>query len=220
MALASPTIAEQSAAVSAGLVTQAPAHVLAAFGKDRAALDAAGVPTGVVAVGMQMPDGDLLDVNGAPTSIASTRHGKAAVIVFYRGAWCPYCNIALRTYEKELVPTLKARNIELLAISPQKPDGSLSMQQKNDLTFSTLSDPGNAITEKLGIRTTADDEVLGAQRDIGIDVTQHNADGTAALPMPTTILVDAHGTIRWIDVHPNFTMRSEVADILAAVSAL
>ena len=53
-----------------------------------------------------MPDGDLLDVHGAPTSLARLRGGRPAVVVFYRGAWCPYCNIALRTYQAELVPAL------------------------------------------------------------------------------------------------------------------
>ena len=68
-----------------------------------------------------------------------------SVLVFYRGAWCPYCNIALSAYQEQLLPQLTGRGIPLVAISPQKPDGSLSMQQKNDLAFTVVSDPGNAI---------------------------------------------------------------------------
>ena len=64
-----------------------------------------------------------------------------AVLVFYRGAWCPYCNIALNTYQAELVHELADRYVALVAISPQAPDGSLSMQEKNELTFAVLSDP-------------------------------------------------------------------------------
>ena len=81
-----------------------------------------------------MPDGDLLDVHGDPTSLTRLRGGRPAVVAFYRGAWCPYCNIALRTYQSELVPALGRRGVELIAISPQKPDGSLTSAQSNELT--------------------------------------------------------------------------------------
>ena len=142
------------------------------------------------------------------------------MVVFYRGARCPYCNIALRTYQSELVPALAVREFELIAISPQKPDGSLTAQQTNELTYTVLSDPGNQIASSLGILTEPTPDAVGAQAKLGLDLTGVNADGTRALPMPTTVVVDADGTIRWIDVHPNYTTRSEVPDILAAVEAV
>jgi peroxiredoxin len=67
------------------------------------------------------------------------------VLVFYRGAWCPYCNITLATYQQHLLPRRTGRGIGLVAISPQAPDGSLSMQEKHDLSFTVVSDPGNAM---------------------------------------------------------------------------
>ena len=140
--------------------------------------------------------------------------------MFYRGAWCPYCNVALRAYEQELVPELKARGATMVALSPQKPDGSLSAQEANELSYTVLSDPGNQIAGKLGILMPNDEEVLTAQRSLGLDVAAVNADGTATLPLPTTVVLDADGVIRWIDVHPNFTTRSEPSDILAALDRI
>jgi peroxiredoxin len=212
-----PTIAEQVVTLNEGMTAQAPAEILAKFGAEQADLDAAGVPSGVAVAGSPMPDGDLLDAHGAATTLEKARDGKPAVVVFYRGAWCPFCNIALRTYEQQLVPELSARGVTLIAVSPQKPDGSLSMQETNELTFAVLSDPANQIAGQLGILTTPSDDARSAQAALGLDVTAVNADGTATLPMPTTVIVGADGTIRWIDVHPNYTTRSEPAAILAAL---
>ncbi|MGA7132230.1 MAG: peroxiredoxin-like family protein [Mycobacterium sp.] len=220
MTMHTPTIREQAHALAAGSAANLPADVIAAFTADQAALEARGVPPNVVVAGTVMPDGDLLDVHGAPTSLARLRAGRPAVAVFYRGAWCPYCNIALRTYQAELVPALGERGFELIAISPQKPDGSLTSAESNDLTYSVASDPGNQIATALGILTKPSPDSVAAQVKLGLDLTEVNADGGKALPMPTVAVVDAAGIIGWIDVHPNYTTRSEVPDILAAVDAV
>ena len=167
-----------------------------------------------------MPDAQLLDVHGAPTTLAEVVRGRVAVVVLYRGAWCPFCNLTLRAYQEDLVPQLSERGIPLLALSPQKPDGSLSMQEKNELSFVVLSDPGNQIATALGVLTTPSDDVRAAQRTLDVDLSEVNADGTHGIPMPTVVIVDGAGIIRWIDVHPDYTTRTEVADIVDALSAL
>jgi peroxiredoxin len=140
-------------------------------------------------------------------------------VVFYRGAWCPYCNIALNAYQAELVPELDRRRVRLVAISPQGPDGSLSMQEKNELSFTVLSDPGNQIAKAIGIVTGPSDDVRAAQLQLGLDLTEVNADGTTNLPMPTTLIVDDDHVVRWVDVHLDYTTRSEPKEILAALDA-
>ena len=220
MAMHTPTISDQARALATGSAASLPADVIGAFAADQAALETRGVPQNVVAPGSVMPDGDLLDVHGAPTSLTRLRAGRPAVVVFYRGAWCPYCNIALRTYQAELVPALAERGFELIAISPQKPDGSLTSAQSNELTYSVASDPGNQIAIALGILTEPSPDSVAAQVKLGLDLTEVNADGGRTLPMPTVVVVDAAGIIGWIDVHPNYTTRSEVPDILAAVDAV
>ena len=76
------------------------------FGAEMAKLVAAGIPADVAASGTEMPDGDLLDAHGRSTTLAVARDGKPAVVVFYRGEWCPYCNLALRAYQDKLVAEL------------------------------------------------------------------------------------------------------------------
>lgn len=212
-----PTISEQARAVAAGSAASLPAEAVSAFTADQAALDARGVPPGVATPGTVLPDADLLDARGAPTSLARLREGKPAVLVFYRGVWCPYCNIALRTYQAELVPALAARGVALIAISPQTPDGSLSASESNELTYGVASDPGNQLATTLGILTQPSADAVAAQISLGLDLTEVNADGGTTLPMPTVVVLDHSGTIRWIDVHPNYADRTEVSDILTAV---
>ena len=105
----------------------------------------------------------------------------------------------------------------LIAVSPQAPDGSLSMQEKNELKFAVLSDPGNELAGRVGIVSRPHQDALAAQLQLGLDLAAVNADGTAAIPMPTTLIVDPDRVVRWIDVHPDYTTRSEPAEILAAL---
>jgi peroxiredoxin len=211
-------IADEVAALGAGMSQQLPAPAQEAFRAEQDGLDAAGIPEGIAAVGTPVPDAPLLDASGNATTLEQARAGRPAVVVFYRGAWCPYCNIALRTYQRELAARLEKDGVALIAVSPQKPDGSLTMAETNALSYAVLSDPGSRIGRALGILTRPDAEVRQAQVSLGLDLTEVNADGSPDLVMPTVAIVDAEGVLRWIDVHPNYTTRTEPARILAALA--
>jgi len=185
--------------------------------EEQAALAAAGAPTGVLPVGAMLPDAPLLDPHGAAIRLYDVLGGHVAVVVFYRGAWCPHCNRALRRYQAELLPELARRRVPLVAINPQAPDGSLTMAEKNALTFAVLSDPGNTLARAVGIVTRPSDAVRARQLAASLDIAATNANGTPELPMPTTLIVDPDHVIRWIDVHPNYATRSEPTEILAAL---
>jgi peroxiredoxin len=214
------TIAAQVADHHRASAGQLPAEVAAAFAAEQADLAAADAPAGAASTGDRLPDGNLLDVAGRPTTLSEAIGSRPAVIVFYRGGWCPYCNIALRAYQAQLVPALTERGIPLVAISPQTPDGSLSTQETKELTFTVLSDPGNQIAGQLGILTAPSEGTRAAQLQLGLDVTKVNADGTTALPMPTVIVADAAGVIRWIDVHADYTTRTEPDQVLQAITQI
>jgi peroxiredoxin len=206
--------------MSETMAVQPPNEVMGAFVREQADLAARPAPAGVVEVGATLADVELLDPNGSATSLYQALGGRVSVLVFYRGAWCPYCNIALNAYQAELVPELDRRGVRLVAISPQAPDGSLSMQEKNALSFTVLSDPGNQVAKAIGIVTGPSDEARAAQLQLGLDLTTVNADGTTGLPMPTTLIVDGDRVVRWVDVHLDYTTRSEPKEILAALDAL
>ena len=197
-----------------------PAEVFAAFSREQQQLAAAGLPAGVARPGTTLPDAELQDVHGSVTSLGRVLGAGPAIVVLYRGVWCPYCNLALSAYQSALLPKLAQRAIQLIAISPQTPDNSLSMREKQSLAFTVLSDPGNTLARHLGVLTRPTEEVRQAQLRLGLDLTAVNADGTAGLPMPTTLAVDTNRVVRWIDVRPDYSNRTEPGAILAALDDL
>ena len=107
-----------------------------------------------------------------------------------------------------------------MAISPQAPDQSLSTAEKAGLEFTVLSDPRSELAQHIGIAFQQADEVLAAQRQLGLDLAQVNAEGATHLPRPTVLVVDQNRTVRFVDVQPDYTARTEVADIVAALNDL
>jgi peroxiredoxin len=214
------TIREQSDQFKLAAATQLPADVLEVFDRSIEGLLAEGIPTEVIKVGDQLESFTLEDAKGNRISLGEVVASGPAVIVFYRGGWCPYCNLALRAYQQDLVPQLDRFAARLVAISPQSPDESLSTAEKADLSFTVLSDPGSRVAKRIGIAFQQADDVLAAQRQLGLDLSAVNAEGSTYLPRPTVLVVDHDRFVRFVDVQPDYTARTEVADIVGALSKL
>ena len=214
------TIREQSDQLKSAAAEHLPTEVLAVFDRSIENLLDEGVPSGVVQVGDRLDNFTLDDALGRPVTLEQLVSSGPAVVVFYRGGWCPYCNLALRTYQHELIPELDRFDARLVAISPQTPDQSLSTAEKADLSFTVLSDPASRLAAQIGIAFQQADEVLAAQRQLGLDLAQVNAEGATRLPRPTVLVVDRDRMVRFVDVKPDYTARTEVTDIAAALAAL
>ncbi len=214
------TIAEQVAQVKEAAATRLPAEVGAAFASEQAELEAGGIPVGTVALGDGMAQFALSDATGRIRTLAELTADGPAVIVFYRGGWCPFCNVALRTYQRDLLPELKARGATLVAISPETPDASLSTQEKAELTYAVLSDDGARLARDLGITFQPQEATLEAQRALGLDIRAARPDAGTLLPMPTVLIVDEDHVVRFVDIHPDYTTRTEVDTILSALDTL
>ncbi len=217
--MSTATIAKQAKVTNASGTTQSLNKLMRASAREQAALGATGIPYGIAPLGTMLRDVGLMDAQGGATSLYAATAGRPAVVVFYRGAWCPYCNIALSDYQTSLLPALVERRVRLIAISPQTADESLSMQQKNGLAFTVLSDPGNTLASHLGILTAPTSGARVAQLLLGLDLAAVNTDGATVLAMPTTLILDGNHVLRWIDVHPDYTTRSETGHILAALDS-
>ena len=214
------TIHEQSEQLKAAAAEHLPAEVLDVFNQSIEDFLDQGVPTDSINAGDVLEPFTLDDATGTPVSLDQIVENGPAVIVFYRGGWCPYCNLALRTYQQELLPQLAAFGARLIAISPQPPDESLSTVERAALEFTVLSDPGSRLADRLGIAFEQADDVLAAQRTLGLDLTKVNAEGAVRLPRPTVLVVDQDRIVRYVDVQPDYTARTEVADIVAALTEL
>ena len=130
---------QQLAAFKAEFVRAAPAGRPALYEAKIEELRASFVMEAAIGVDDQAPDFALPDAQGKMLSLSHLLESGPAVVTFYRGGWCPYCNIQLRAYQAAL-PEMVALGAQLVAISPQLPDGSLSTAETNELTFDVLSD--------------------------------------------------------------------------------
>ncbi|OUM41772.1 peroxiredoxin-like family protein [Arthrobacter sedimenti] len=192
----------------------------AVFAREQEDLRRAGLPQGITRVGERLPDSFLYDAEGRRARLSEILDAAAAIIVFYRGSWCPYCSIALKTYQRELRPVVETFGTRLIAISPQAPDTAVRAARNAGLHFALYADKGNALASRLGIVTVPNAEAMRARAALGIDVAGSNMDRTAAIPFPTVVVVDATGTIRLIDARVDYTTRTETCDIIDALVAL
>ena len=218
--MSSPSIAEQVSTFNDGFTAQIGPELSAVFDAEQRDLTAAGQPDDAVGVGDQLVDATLLTADGEEASLAEVVGEAPAVLVFYRGAWCPYCNLTLKTYQEQLLPTLRERGVGLVAISPQTPEGSELATTAGSLDFPVLSDPGNVLSRALGIVTEPSAEARAAHAELGFDVADSNADATGDIPFPTVLVVDGDGRVVFADVHVDYTTRTEVAEVVAALDLL
>ena len=116
------------------------------------------------------------------------------VISFYRGGWCPYCNMELRALQSVL-DDIKDLGASLVAISPETPDNSLTTSEKNELTFNVLSDIDNAYAKELGLVFQMPKDLRDVYHSFNLDVPKHNGNDDYELPMPATYIVNQQGKI-------------------------
>jgi peroxiredoxin len=169
--------------------------------------------------GEQAPDFTLLDALDKPVTLSHLLEQGPVVIAFYRGEWCPYCNIQLHAYQQAL-PQMQALGASLVAISPQTPDHSLSMAEKHELTFAVLSDVGNQVARQFGLVFTIEEAVRAAHKQVGANLPAFNGNDSWELPIAGTFIVDQSGTVRLAFVDPDFTRRLDPSVIIAQLEEL
>ncbi len=163
----------------------------------------------------------LLDQHGAAFDLDALVAQQPVIITYYRGGWCPYCNLELRAFQAAL-PAIKAAGAALVAVTFEQPDHSLNTAQKNDLDFTVVTDVNGALASALGIRFTLSDAVRPFYEKAGHALPERNATGDWALPMPATFVVERGGRIRAAFIEPDYRKRTDpraALDALAPVAA-
>ncbi|GLV60531.1 alkyl hydroperoxide reductase [Dictyobacter sp. S3.2.2.5] len=178
-----------------------------------------GAAEGALKEGERVEDFTLPNALGRPVTLSHLLKEGPVVINFYRGSWCPYCNLELRAYQQAL-PQLRALGASLVAVSPQTPDSSLTMAEKSGLTFPVLSDVGNRVARRFGLVFTIDEAVRAAHQQMGADLPAFNGDQSWELPISGTFLIDWDGTVRLAFVNPDFTRRLDPAVVIAKLKEL
>ncbi|TAQ87117.1 hypothetical protein B7494_g4580 [Chlorociboria aeruginascens] len=172
-----------------------------------------------IKVGEKLPSFALSDALGKKVSSADLLAKGPILITFYRGEWCPFCNVALHNLQKNL-DKFQAKGVTLVAISPELPNTSLSTTEKHDLKFSVLSDVGNKFARELGIVWKMPDSLRPTFKAFGNDLLTRNGDDSFEVPVPATLLVDGNGIVRNTYINPNYFERLEPSTALEWVDAL
>jgi peroxiredoxin len=172
-----------------------------------------------VASGDAAPDFTLPNARGVPVTLSKLLAKGPVVLVFYRGGWCPYCNLQLRAYQRAL-PELRALGASLVAVSPEAPDKSLSTTEKNALEFEVLSDVLGEAGRAYRLFFDLSDELKTLYAAGGNDLAQWNADGQWHLPMPATYVIGTDGQVALAYVDAESRNRLEPAEVVSALRAL
>jgi peroxiredoxin len=187
--------------------TTAPKERLQVNAQTISDLVASGIIASALREGDPAPDFTLPDSHGHVLALKTLLDRGPVVISFYRGGWCPFCNLELRGLQLVL-PEIVQAGASLVAISPQLPDNSLSTEENNHLTFPVLSDVGNAVAKCFGIVFILPTALVDANMAIGRDLVEINGEaGAAQLPMPATFVLDNSGVIRLAFVEEDWSKR-------------
>jgi peroxiredoxin len=178
-----------------------------------------GLAEHALGVGARAPEFALYSASGKLVRLDALLADGPLVLTFYRGAWCPYCNLALRALQQRH-DAIRTRGAHLVAVSPQIPDKSLSLVERHELAFEVLTDIGSDTAKQYGIAFDISNELAALYDQLGFDLQHVNAGYARTLPLPATYVIDRTGIIRWAFIDTDYTVRAEPADVLAALDTL
>lgn len=206
-------------AFRASFMDKVPVEIRDAMGRADADLLASGIVERALGTDQRAPDFDLPDATGTTVSLSELLSRGPVVVSFYRGGWCPYCNLELRALQA-ILPEFAEFGASLVAISPQTPDESLSTAEKNALAFPVLSDHGSRVADQFGIAFDLADELRPIYIQFGHALPDRNGSDDWRLPVPATFVIDTDRTIRFAFVDTDYRNRLEPRAILAALQRL
>ena len=197
----------------------APPEIHPVMERATAELIASGQAGRALKAGDRAPDFSLNDPDGRPVSSAELLARGPLVLSFYRGVWCPYCNLELQALQ-EALPQFQALGASLVAISPQLAANSRKSQRQNKLEFPILSDTGNEVAAAFGLRFTLPDYLVELYRSLKNDLPAFNGDPGWTLPMPARYVIGQDGIIAYAEVNPDYTLRPEPEAMLPVLERL
>jgi len=212
-------LSESLAAFKAEFAVKAPEGRVALYEAKIAELMAEFARRDPAKVGDQAPDFTLPDAQGGQVSLTDLLREGPVVLTFYRGGWCPYCNLQLRAYQ-DFMAGFQALGARLVAVSPQTPDNSLSTAEANALSFDVLSDVGNHVARDYGLAYTLPVELQEALTSVNKILPDINGDGEWDLPVPATFVIDGDGRIALAHLDIDYRERLDPEDIVAALKQL
>ena len=168
-------------------------------------------------VGEKAPDFSLSNATDKAITLSDLLEKGKVILTFYRGSWCPYCNMQLAHYQNS-ISEIHALGAELVAISPQTPDESLNVKEKNELDFEVLSDNGNIVARKYTTVFKNADAPVKTMTELGFDFDAHYPDDSRELPVPAIFIIEKDATVSYAkSLGGDYRNRVEVLEIINAL---
>lgn len=178
----------------------------------------AGVLEKAMNEGDKAPNFTLKNAKGESVALYDELKNGPVVLIWYRGGWCPYCNLTLKRLQDEL-PNFKKYDASLLALTPELPDSSLSTVEKNALSFQVLSDIGNEVAKEYGVVFELTDAVAKRYQE-GFNLYGYNGDKSNTLPLAATYVINKDGKIVYAFLDADYRNRAEPKEILNVLKSL
>ena len=169
--------------------------------------------------GDQARDFTLPNARGKHTTLNQLLEDGPVVLSFYRGGWCPFCNLEFKALHN-ILPEIKANGAQLVGVSPETPDNSMATAERHQLQFEVLSDVGNQVARDWGILMSVHPELRSYYIEWGFNLPELNGDDSFELPIPATYIIGADGIITAAYINKDYTQRMEPHAILEALQAL
>jgi len=166
--------------------------------------------------GDQFPAFTLPNAEGTPVALEGLLKEGKVVLTFYRGGWCPYCNIALKALQNVL-PEIKAKGATLVAITPETPDNTLSTQEKNELDFQVVTSENNELARSLGLVYTLPENLVTLYKKFGIDLVESQGNEANELPIAATYIIEQNGKVSYHYLAEDYKLRADPLDVIAAL---
>ena len=210
------SLTEATVAMRSDLLRQVGDEVQSIYDRDAEAMSAGETFAGALHVGDRAPNFRLADARGGTVALDELLNAGKVVLVFYRGSWCPYCNLQLAAFQAALAD-IRAAGATLVAVSPQTPDQSLTVTERHALDFPVLSDIGNAVARDYGLVFTQSDAATAISRRLGIELAAFNGDDSNTLPAASTFVIGEEGVIRFASISGDYRWRVGPDEVLAAL---
>lgn len=177
-----------------------------------------GILEQVIKVGDQAPEFELNNSNGDKVSLSDYLQKGMVVLTWYRGGWCPYCNLTLKALQN-LLPDFKANGANLLTLTPELPDNSLSTTEKNALEFEVLTDLNLEVAKNYNLVFKLGKEVSDLYKK-HFDLVVYNGNGSDELPLAATYIIDQQGIVQYAFASPDYRERAEPSEVLEALKKI
>ena len=198
--------------------TKAPSDVKKIYAEGILAVEESSITASAKQVGDVAPDFVLPHASGEKVKLSDALKDGPVVLTWYRGGWCPYCNLTLHAMQKEL-PNFKAAGATLFALTPEVPDHSMSTAEKNELEFQVLSDLDNQVAREYGVVFKLTDDVAAIYEE-KFGLSEYNGNKSAELPLAATYVIGTDGKIVYAFLDADYRNRAEPSKITEVLQSL